>query len=207
MALPTQTTLLSAANTVLRSINESPVSSLTPPYTQDVGFALECINEVQVEILGHGWSFNEESDVTLVVDVDFKYALAADELQITPDSPRQGLQLVPRDDGGTLRLYNKAPGQHTFVLPSGLKVTKVRSVDFEDMPEPFRRYVTIRAARTFAARLRSGDALPYTAEEEVRAKKALRDYEVDTNRPSAFDSFTGRRPLRRGYPQTERGDW
>lgn len=207
MAIPAQTTLLSAVNTVLRGINESPVSSLTPPYTQDVGFALSVIDEIQLEVLGHGWSFNEESDMTLVVDVDGKYAIPSNVIQITLDRPSCQYQLVPRDDAGTLRLYNKAPGQHTFVLPDNLKATLVTLVDFEDMPEPFKRYVTIRAARTFAARLRSGDALPFTAEEVVNAKKALRDYETDTNKPSAFDNWSVFRVIRRGYPIIEHGDW
>ncbi len=207
MALPTQSTLLSAVNAVLRTINERPVNSLTPPYTQDVGFALECINEELVEVLGHGWSFNTESDQDLTLDINGKYAIAADELQITLDRRRRDVELVPRDDAGTLRLYNKAKGQHTFVLPAGLKVTKVRTVDFEDCPQPFRRYVEMKAARTFAARLRSGDALPYTQEQVVMAKKALRDYEVDTTNPSVFDNASTRRVIRRGYPRLEGGNW
>ena len=207
MPIPAQTTLLSAVNTVLRGINESPVSSLTPPYTSDVGFALACLDEIQLEVLGHGWSFNSESDLPIVVDIAGKYAIPANVLQITLDCPSRAYELVPRDDAGVLRLYNKARGKHTFVLPANLKATFVTLVDFEDMPEPFRRYVTMRASRTFAARLRSGDALPFTTEEMVHAKKALRDYETDTNRPSVFDNWSVARVIRRGYPQLEEGNF
>lgn len=209
MTVPSQSTLLSAVNTVLRGINERPVSSLTPPFTTDVALALACIDEVQVEILSHGWSFNTESDLELVLDVDGKYAIPSNVLQVTLDRPfiRTNLELVPRDDAGTLRLYNKAKGQHTFVLPEGLKATLVTLVDFEDMPQPFRRYVEIRAARAFAARLRSGEPTAFSAEEEVRAKKELRGYEVDSTRPSVFSNWSVSRVVRRGYPKLEGGGW
>jgi hypothetical protein len=117
------------------------------------------------------------------------------------------VELVPRDDAGTLRLYNKAKGKHTFVLPAGLRATLVTTIDFEAMPEPFKRYITIRAARAFSSRLKEGQAGQFAAEEEVRAKKALRDYETDTNRPSVFDNWSAARVLRRGYPRTEGGNW
>lgn len=207
MALPTPTTLLSAVNTCLRSLNEAPVSSLTPPFTDDVAFALACIEEIQKEELGHGWSFNTESDLPLTLDIDGKYAVPVNVLQVTVDRPRSNVDLVPRDDSGTLRLYNKAPGQHTFVLPAGLKVTLVTLVDFEFMPESFRRYIEIRAARTLQARQRGGEATVFSAEEQLRAKKALRDYEVDTTRPSVFDNWSVGRVIRRGYPRLEQGNW
>ena len=207
MAIPSQTTLLSAVNVILRGINEAPVSSLTPPYTDDVAFALACIEEIQLEVLGHGWSFNTECDLPITTDIDGKYAIPADVLQITLDHPTIAYRLVPRDDGGTLRLYNAARGKHTFVLPSSLKATFVYLVDFEDMPEPFRRYVTLRASRVFDARLKSGEASQFTAEEVVNAKKALRDYECDTNRPTVFDNWSAARVLRRGRPNIEGSNW
>lgn len=211
MALPQQSTLLSCTNTVLRAINEAPVNSLTPPYTDTVGMALSTIDEIILELLSHGWSFNTESDVTLTLDVNGKYAIPPDVLQVTPDCPRSNLDLVPRDDAGTLRLYNRAKGQHTFVLPAGLKVTIVSLVDFEAMPQPYRRYVEIRAARTFQARLQNGVATVFSQEEEVRAKKEMRGYETDLQRPSVFDNWSVARVVRRGYPKIEGGfggnDW
>ena len=205
MAVPTLTTLLSAVNSVLRTINESSVSSLTPPYTDDVGFALDTIREVQVETLSRGYSFNSESDVTLALDVNGKYALPADVIRVTLDHPfacRPNLDLVIRDDAGTLRLYNKAKGAHTFVLPEGLKATIVTLVDYEALPEPFRKYILIRAARTFQARLLGAPASAFSQLEEVHAQKSLRDYEVATYNPSVFGNWSVSRVIRRGYPQT-----
>jgi hypothetical protein len=207
MAIPAQTTLLSAVCTILRGINEAPVSSLAPPFTDDVGFALACIDEIQLEVLGHGWSFNSESDLPIVPDIDGKYAIPSDVLQITLDRPSPAYRLVPRDDSGVLRLYNAARGKHTFVLPSGLKATFVYLQDFEDMPEPFRRYVTLRASRAFDARLKNGDASQFSQEEVVQAKKAIRDHECDANRPTVFDNWSAARVLRRGRPHIEGGHW
>src|SRR5260221_7670019 len=100
MAVPTISTRLSAVNTILRCINEAPVSTLTPPPTDDVQMAMDVLDETSVETMSKGWSFNVEADVELVLDIDGKYAVPADVLRIVLDRPRSTLALVMRDEAG-----------------------------------------------------------------------------------------------------------
>lgn len=204
MAVPALTTRLAAVNVMLRSINEAPVNSLTPPYTDDVGFCLDTLDEVQKETLSKGWTFNTECDIELVLDGDSKFPIPVDVTSIVldPRYQRCNLDLVPREDAGVLKLYNKARGQHTFVLPAGLRGTFIYLFDFEFLPECFRKYITIRAARTFQARLMGAPATAFSQLEEVQAQYTLRSYEMDKQVPSVFNNWSAARVIRRGYPDT-----
>lgn len=202
MALTTVTTRLSAVNKILRALNEQPVLSLTPPVPADVDMAMATLDEVTLEVLIEGWSFNRECDVELVLDGAFKYAIPADVIRIVLDRPRFNLQLVMRDDAGTLRLYNKAKGQHTFVLPAGLKATLIRIVDFEATPESFRQYVSMRAARQFRDRLQGRAEAAELSREEIMARSTLRQEENDHEPRTLFDSYAAFRVIDRRYPRT-----
>lgn len=201
MALPIQTTLLSAVNVILRMIQEAPVSSLSPPFTDDVGMALETLNEVQVEFLGRAFTFNSESCLPLVLDTDGKYAIPTNVLRIVVERPHC-VDLVPRDDAGTFRLYDRK--NHTFVLPEGIRATFVYTIEFDSMPEPARRYVTIRAARTYQARLQGGQAVVFSQLEEIHALKAMKDYEIAVHQRNAFQNWAVARVVDREYPDTWR---
>lgn len=208
MAVPTISTRLSAVNTILRCINEAPVDTLTPPPTDDVQMALDVLDETTVETMSKGWSFNTEADIELTLDIDGKYAIPADVIRIVLDKPRSTLALTMRDDAGTLRLYNKAKNQHTFVLPVGLKATLIRLVDFEATPEVFRRYVTIRSARAFQARLQGASASSYSERDEMVAMSHLRADEGQVEPRTMFDSWAAYRVIDRRYPNIHgQGGW
>lgn len=207
MAAPTQTTRLSAVNSILRTVNESPVASLTPPLPIDAQVASDVLDEVSLEVMSRGWSFNTESDVELVLDGDSKYQIPSNVVRLTLDRPNpSALDLVFRADpaatpADALSLYNRAKGQHTFVLPAGLKATLVYLVDFEKTPETFRRYVQIRAARFFRDRVQGPTEAVEVTREEHQALATLRESESDIERRTIFDSWAAARVLNRRYPQ------
>jgi hypothetical protein len=204
MAAPTLTTRLDAANLVLRCMNEASVSSLTPPISEDTQRAIDTLQETTMEVLTPGWSVNTESGIELTL-TGGKYAVSSDTISIELDRWRSDVDLVFRNDGSTLRLYNRAPGHATFTLPAGLKATIIKSRDFEELPEAFRRYIAIRAARTTQSRIEGAGAAIYSERDELIARKQLRQFEVHMTRPNALsnvdvDRFRGRR----SYPWTWR---
>lgn len=207
MAAPTQTTRLSAVNAILRTVNERPVSSLTPPIPVDAKIAADLLDEVSLEVMSRGWSFNTESDIELVLDGDSKYQIPANVVRLTLDRPNpSAYDLVFRADPDAtptdaLSLYNRARGTHTFVLPAGLKATLVYLVDFEATPETFRRYVQVRAARFFRDRLQGPSAASEVSREEYQALATLRESESDIEKRTIFDGWGAARVLNRRYPQ------
>lgn len=207
MAAPTQTTRLSAVNAILRTVNEAPVSSLTPPIPIDAQFAADVLDEVSLEVMSRGWSFNTESDVELVLDVDSKYQIPANIVRIVLDHPNPSANdLVFRADpaatpANAMSLYNRAKGHHTFVLQAGLKATVVYLVDFVATPETFRRYVQLRAARLFRDRLQGPNAASEVSREEHQALATLRESESDIEKRTILDSWAAARVLNRRYPQ------
>lgn len=208
MSAPSQTTRLSAVNAILRAINERPVASLTPPIPVDAKIAQDVLDEVSLEVMSRGWSFNTEVDVELVLDGNSKYPIPANVVRLTLDRPNpSAYDLVFRADPGnsdTMSLYNRARGTHTFVLPAGLKATLIYLVDFEKTPETFRRYVQIRSARLFRDRLQGPNAAAEVSREEHQALATLRESESDIEQRTIFDSWAAARVLNRRYPQTWR---
>jgi len=210
MAVPTQTTRLSAVNAILRTLNEAPVADLTPPLPIDAQFAADVLDEVTLEVMSRGWSFNTESDVELVLDGDSKYQVPANVVRIFLDSPNPSQKdLVFRADpdatpADALSLYNRSKGKHTFVMDAGMKATVVYLVDFEATPETFRRYVQLRAARLFRDRLQGPSAAAEVSREEHQALATLRESESDVERRTVFDSWAAARTLNRRYPNTWR---
>jgi hypothetical protein len=205
MAAPTQTTRLSAVNAILRTVNEAPVASLTPPLPIDASMAADVLDEVTLEVMTRGWSFNVESDIELILDGSSKYVIPANVVRLVLDNPRpEQNDLVFRADPGNsdaLTLYNRAKGHHTFVLSAGLKATIMYLVDFEKTPETFRRYVQLRAARLFRDRLQGPNAASEVTREEHQALATLRESESDIERRTIFDSWAAGRILNRRYPQ------
>ena len=136
------TTELEAINIMLAAIGEAPVNSLIGTLPVDVKLAQSTLTEFNKEIQSEGWSFNTEIDVTLTRDGSNQIALSQDILRIDPnihqhptiDAIQRGLKLYDR-------LNNK------FEFDEDLICTVIYLRTFEEIPEPARRYITIKAAR------------------------------------------------------------
>ena len=68
--------------------------------------------------------------------------------------------------------------------------TIVYLLDFSKLPEPARRYITIRAARTFHDRTLGANTLhKFSSEDEARALSVMKQDEANTADNSIFDSY------------------
>lgn len=146
MALSTQ---LQAVNTMLGYIGEAPVNSIsnTAELPVSAANAVSILDETSKEVQSSGWHFNTERDISLLGNAaDGKITLDADILQVDHEGT-DDIDLVQR---GTSLFDRK---NNTDVFTSEIKVTVVKELPWDSLPEQARRYITLRAARSLQSRL------------------------------------------------------
>lgn len=188
----TTLTELDAVNIMLSTIGESPVSSLSADQsTVDVSLARQILREVSVNVLEEGWQFNTEKEFPMTPEADTGFiSIPADCIQIdaSTSTPISGNSYGNRDvamRGG--KLYDRTA--RTFVFTGSLTVDMVILLDFQDMPQAARHYITIRAARVFQQRLvGSAELNGFTSQDETRARAALK--KLDSNNAD-YNILTG----------------
>ena len=187
MAL-TATTKLEAINTMLSAIGESPVNSLTSGLV-DAEQAETILNSVNREVQSMGWSFNTDLKRQFVPDANKQIQIPSNILRIDMAQDKTDkLELVQR---GT-KLYNRASS--SFFMDDDITQVLMNAVvllDFEDLPEAARRYITIRAARIFQDRVVSSNDLHiYQERDELMALVELKDSDNQVLDTTIFDNYS-----------------
>ena len=190
------TTELEAINIMLAAIGEAPVNSLTGTVPVDVRLAQSTLTEVNKEVQSEGWSFNTEIDVTFTRNNSKQITFSSDVLRIDPNIHQHPtIDAIQRG----LRLYDRL--NNKFEFDEDLICTVVYFRTFNEIPEPARRYINIKAARIFVDRLVSDDGLrTYTQQDEVRARAILMETDLangdhnllrgDPSLTSVFDTYS-----------------
>lgn len=195
MALGT-TTKLQAINTMLGTIGTAPVNSLTGANSADVAMAQNILDEVSVAVQSQRWHWNTEHDVPFTPDASTKeIAIPSNALVVDVDGTDQ-IDVVVR---GT-RLYDRKG--HTYSFTEEVKAKVVYALEWDDLPQAARHYITIRAARVFQDRaIGSEKHHAFTLRDEMMALASLKDYEGETADHSIFDDYSAARVIDRLYPQ------
>ena len=163
------TTKLQAINIMMAAIGETPVNTLTGTLPADVVIAQSTLTEINKDVQSEGWSFNTEIDVTLTRDGSNHINLPKDILRVDANI-HQHPTIDPIQRG--LKLYDRQNNKFTF--DEDLICTIVYFREFEEIPDPARRYMTIKAARVFVDRLVGDQGLrTYTEQDEIRARAIL----------------------------------
>lgn len=187
MTVTTRTTELEAVNTILSTIGEAPLNSLTGSLPVDGTVAVNILSEITREVQSAGWHFNTHYKVTLTRDTDNKIPLATNILRVELDNNRYSkvqYDIVQRDN----YLYNLAKNQDTFDT-NFEDVTVVYLLPFNEIPEQAKRYITIRSARVFHDRTLGANTLhKFSTEDEARALIVLKQAEATTGDYSIFDT-------------------
>ena len=190
------TTELESVNIMLAAIGESPINSLTGTLPVDARTAQSTLAEVNKEVQSEGWSFNTEIDVTLPRDGSNHVNISTDVLRIDPNIHQHPtIDAIQRG----LKLYDRLNNKYDFT--EDLICTVVYFRTFDEIPEPARRYITIKAARIFVDRLVSDDGLrTYTQQDEIRARAILMETDLvngdhnllrgDPSLTSVFDTYS-----------------
>ena len=205
-------TELSAVNSILGAIGQSPISVLKDPNTgvvtnanPEIQFVYNLLRDSNVDIQSEGWHFNTEKHVAYVpADVDGikKIQIGNDILQMDVSkgwSHRQ-YDVVKRNG----YLYDKYDHTDDWGdLPDdGIDLDITRLFEFEDLPSVFKRYVTNMAAGRAATQLVGNPQLvQLLATRESFARAACLEYECNQGNHTMFglpeDSvYTGYQPWR-----------
>ena len=186
MTVTTRTTELEAVNTILSTIGEAPLNTLTGSLPVDGTTAKNVLSEINREVQSAGWHFNSHYKVDLSRDADNKIPIGTDVLRVELNSKysKTSYDVVQRDNF----LYNLAKNEETFDQDF-TDNTIVYLLDFSKIPEQAKRYITIRSARVFHDRTLGANTLhKFSSEDEARALSVLRQAEAHTGDYNIFDS-------------------
>ena len=170
--MTTATTELEAVNTMLSSIGESPINTLASNSAYlgvDAKMAQTILREINKDVQSEGWHFNTEIDLTLTRDASKQIALSSNTLRVDPNiHDHASVDAVQIG----LKLYDRK--KHTYEFDEDLICTVVYFRTFDEIPEPARRYVMIKASRIFIDRMVGDDGLrTFTQQDEIRARSIL----------------------------------
>jgi hypothetical protein len=144
----TPTTELQAVNTMLSTIGEAPVNSITGTTTVDVSTAINILNETSMSIQSLGWNFNSHINYkSLSLDGSGRIPLPSNCVKADANQSIRNLNFTMRNG----YLYDM--DNHTDVFtsaPTSLDLVLVQQ--YEHLPEYARQYITMKAARRFASR-------------------------------------------------------
>jgi hypothetical protein len=170
------TTELDAINTMLASIGEAPVNAVEDSGVVDAVMARNTLRTVSREVQARGWHYNTEKDYTLTPSFPEKHlVLPRNVLRADTVGSYQPIDVVVRGN----RLYDRR--RHTFEFDKPVKVDMIVLLDFDELPEAARLYITLRSSRIFQERVvGSADLSQFTMKDELRALVMMQEHEADT---------------------------
>lgn len=180
--IPQPMTLLEAVNLLLEVIGVAPVSSLLTGETNvDVETALRSIHTTSMAVQARGWDFNTEEELTLDPHpTTGEISLPTNCLKVDVSGTDRYEPIVRR---GPV-LYDKR--EKTTNIGREVVVNMVIGLDFEDLPQSARNYVTIRAARGFAEG-RTTPTSRYTEQMEFDALAEMQAEEDQSDDRTIFE--------------------
>jgi len=182
-------TELSAVNSILGSIGQSPITQLknssgalisTNP---EISYIYNLLVEVTKDVLNEGWHFNTEYGIKISPDANKEISIPSSYLRYDVHDGQTSRLLDVVKKGN--KLYDKV--KHTFEFTSDVLVDATYLYDFEDIPSAFQRYIIAKASTRAATQL-VGDAnlarLLQTQEAQNRAN--VMEYDTQQGDHSFF---------------------
>ena len=139
----TTLTKLDAINMILSAIGSDPVNALETDTDADVANALRLLEKSNRDIQRKGWDFNKGT-YTFYPDAISK-KIRWDDTIITFESSDSNTY-VKRGEF----LYDAT--NQTFLFKDKVELTVIIAVDFEDLPDCFKSYITAKTAMAFQFR-------------------------------------------------------
>lgn len=167
-------TKLDAINTILASVGDSPISSLTDHQNVDVYNAERMLDEVSRKVQGQGWTFNTLEEMEIKPDVNSK------KIRYSP-----AWIVIHSTDGNTYAkrgdyLYDVT--NKTYLFDTDITMTIIEALDYEDLPDCFKTYITAKAAIAFQSRyLGDSDVSQMLVAEMQEAYGDLVQYSIDNS--------------------------
>ncbi|MET3601124.1 hypothetical protein [Martelella mangrovi] len=182
------TTELSAVNTILSIIGEAPVNTVEDTGVVDAVMARQILQETNRQVQAVGWSWNLDENYKLVPTFPLPGTIYVPANTLAVDPVDRKEHLIVR---GT-RLWDRLNHTYSFDAPVFVNITRL--LDFEELPQPARHYITVRAGRIFQDRVVGSQTLSgFNANDEARAYVQLKNIEAEV---AGYTLFTGSRSRR-----------
>lgn len=191
---PGRTTLLEAINTLLENIGEQPIDSNEKEQIQDARIAESTILELHREGQLRAWSWNTEEAYPFEKDKSTQeIVVPTNVVRFTVDPYCWDGRFILRGQ----RVYDKHKRSYKIEDPiTEITADVVWLLQWDECPEAFNRWVTMRAARVFAARALGSDSIvKYTAADEQAAMTELMRVELDQAQPNSLTGGRGLAPF------------
>lgn len=188
---PGRTTLVDAVNVLLLNIGEAPVNTLSNEQVGESRVALQTIREYHREGQLRGWCWNSEDDYPFQKDtLTGEIVVPENIVRWTPNIYLYQRRFSLRGQ----KVYDNERRSTVMEPAMGeIQASIVSLLSWEESPEPYNRWTTVRAARVFAARVVGNDAtVKYTMKDEMDAMAELQRMELEN---SEYNILTGGRGL------------
>jgi hypothetical protein len=175
-------TELSAVNTILGTIGQAPITTLDFQ-NPEVSFAYNLLETASEDVQNEGWVFNREDAYPLIPNSDGEVLLPENVLQMdfSADPVYRSQDVIRRGR----KLYDKK--NHTYKFTGKLECDILWKFDYSDLPQCFKRYITLRASRVAAAQMVGNqEAYKYASDAEGMARAACVEYECNQGDYSYF---------------------
>ena len=199
-------TELSAVNSILGAIGQSPLTTLTLNDNgafdnPEVALIYNLLRDANVDVQSEGWHFNTEKHVPYQPDsITGKIVIANDILKMDVSEGWEKRQYdVVKKDGN---LYDKFDHTDNWSDHTSIDLDITKLIPFEDIPTPFQRYITYRASRVAATQLVANPQLvQLLAQQEALSRAAIMEYETTQANYTMFgfpedSSYTTYQPWR-----------
>jgi len=172
-------TELSAVNSILGSIGQSPITSLTtgnPLANPEIALIHNLLMEVNKDVQNEGWHFNKEDHVKISPNTNGNFIIPTNYLRY---DVHEGLydrnRDVVRKDG---KLYDNV--LHTDVFTQDMYFDITFLLAFDDVPPAIQRYIISRASVRAATQLVSNaDLVKLLRLEEQQTRSSALEYDCE----------------------------
>ena len=189
-------TELDAVNSILMSVGESPVNTLTVQ-SPEVVIAQNTLQQVCREVLAEGWVFNTEKQYPITLDSNNHCIVPNNVLQIDLNQFKHldDFHVVKRSDNGVVKLYDLYEHRFNFENTSEgkLYVDIIWMQSFEDIPQVFKDYITTRASRIASNRMVNDlKSTELMGTDETLARALAVEYDANQADYNIFNDQEGR---------------
>ena len=171
-------TELSAVNSILGSIGQSPITAINLTNLQNPEIALvhNILMEVTKDVQNEGWHFNQEEHVPREPDSNGNFLIPNNYLRFdVHDGLYDRTRDVVKRDG---KLYDKV--EHTDIFSGELYFDITYLYDFADIPSAIQRYIIARASVRAATQVVSNSDLVQLLQlEEAKTLASAKEYDCE----------------------------
>ena len=190
-------TELSAVNSILGAIGQSPITSLKGSGASantivndnpEVSFIYNLLRDANIDVQNEGWHFNTEKHVNYKANSSTnKITIPADiiKMDVSKGWSHRNYDVVRRNG----YLYDKYDhtDEWSDTVSSGIDLDITRLIEFEEVPSGFQRYIIARAATRAATQLVGNPQLTQLlAQQEALTRATVMEYECNQGNHSMF---------------------